>query len=100
RVTEAAGFGSLLVGDPLFAAGPTPDSLALAADLAARTETIRIGTAVLQLGLREPVAAGKQIATIDCLSGGRFILGVGAGGEFADEWAAANVPRADRGHPL
>jgi alkanesulfonate monooxygenase SsuD/methylene tetrahydromethanopterin reductase-like flavin-dependent oxidoreductase (luciferase family) len=100
RLTEDAGFDSLMVGDHLFAAGPNPDSLALAADLAARTETIKIGTAVLQLGLREPVAAAKQIATIDMMSGGRFILGVGAGGEFADEWAAANVPRADRGQRL
>jgi alkanesulfonate monooxygenase SsuD/methylene tetrahydromethanopterin reductase-like flavin-dependent oxidoreductase (luciferase family) len=99
-LTEDAGFASLLVGDHLFAAGPNPDALALAADLAARTQSIRIGTAVLQLGLREPVAAAKQIATIDCLSGGRFILGVGAGGEFADEWAAANVSRADRGQRL
>jgi alkanesulfonate monooxygenase SsuD/methylene tetrahydromethanopterin reductase-like flavin-dependent oxidoreductase (luciferase family) len=99
-LAEEAGFDSLFVGDHLFAAGPNPDALALAADLAARTESVRIGTAVLQLGLREPVAAAKQIATIDCLSGGRFILGVGAGGEFADEWAAADVSRAGRGRRL
>lgn len=100
RLTEDAGYDTLMVGDHLFAAGPNPDALALAADLAARTQSIRIGTAVLQLGMREPVAAAKQIATIDCLSGGRFILGVGAGGEFADEWAAAGVNRADRGRRL
>jgi alkanesulfonate monooxygenase SsuD/methylene tetrahydromethanopterin reductase-like flavin-dependent oxidoreductase (luciferase family) len=97
---EAIGFDSLFVGDHLFAAGPNPDALALAAQLAARTETLQVGTAVLQLGLREPVAAAKQIATIDCLSEGRFILGVGAGGEFADEWAAADVSRANRGARL
>lgn len=99
-LAEETGFDSLFVGDHLFAAGPNPDALALAADLAARTESLHVGTAVLQLGLREPVAAAKQIATIDCLSGGRFILGVGAGGEFADEWAAANVSRTDRGRRL
>jgi alkanesulfonate monooxygenase SsuD/methylene tetrahydromethanopterin reductase-like flavin-dependent oxidoreductase (luciferase family) len=99
-LVEEAGFDSIFVGDHLFAAGPNLDALAHAADLAARTESVYVGTGVLQLGMREPVGAAKQIATIDCLSGGRFILGVGAGGEFADEWAAANVPRANRGRRL
>lgn len=100
KTVESSGFDSLFVGDHLFAAGPNPDALALAADLAARTETLRIGTGVLQFGLREPVVAAKQIATIDCLSDGRFIFGVGTGGEFADEWAAAGVDRANRGQRL
>jgi alkanesulfonate monooxygenase SsuD/methylene tetrahydromethanopterin reductase-like flavin-dependent oxidoreductase (luciferase family) len=99
-IVEDIGFDSVFVGDHLFAAGPNLDALAHAADLAARTESVLVGTGVLQLGLREPVAAAKQVATIDCLSGGRFILGVGAGGEFADEWAAADVSRADRGRRL
>jgi alkanesulfonate monooxygenase SsuD/methylene tetrahydromethanopterin reductase-like flavin-dependent oxidoreductase (luciferase family) len=94
---EELGFDSLFVGDHLFAAGPSVDALTVAASFAARTQTLTIGTGVLQLALREPVAAAKQAATIDCLSGGRFVLGVGAGGEFADEWAAAGVPREKRG---
>lgn len=97
---EELGFDALFVGDHLFAAGPSVDALTLAAAFAARTRSLTIGTGVLQLGLREPVAAAKQAATIDCLSGGRFVLGVGVGGEFADEWAAAGVPRESRGRRL
>jgi len=97
---EQCGFDSLFVGDHLFAAGPSVDALSLAAFFAATTTSLRIGTGVLQLALREPVAAAKQIATIDMLSGGRFVLGVGVGGEFVDEWAAVNVPREGRGRRL
>jgi alkanesulfonate monooxygenase SsuD/methylene tetrahydromethanopterin reductase-like flavin-dependent oxidoreductase (luciferase family) len=100
ETVEQNGFDSLFIGDHLFAAGPNVDALALAANLVARTSRITIGTGVLQLALREPVATAKQVATIDLLSGGRFILGVGAGGEFADEWAAAAVPREGRGARL
>jgi alkanesulfonate monooxygenase SsuD/methylene tetrahydromethanopterin reductase-like flavin-dependent oxidoreductase (luciferase family) len=97
---EQSRYDMLFVGDHLFAAGPSVDSLTLAASLAARTERVLIGTGVLQLALREPVATAKQIATIDCLSDGRFVLGVGVGGEFADEWNAAGVPRERRGERL
>lgn len=100
QTVEQNGYDSLFAGDHLFAAGPNVDALALTANLAARTSRISIGTGVLQLALREPVAAAKQVATIDLLSGGRFIFGVGAGGEFADEWAAAGVPREGRGARL
>ncbi|HEY3716099.1 MAG TPA: LLM class flavin-dependent oxidoreductase [Jatrophihabitantaceae bacterium] len=100
RRVEELGFDALFTGDHLFAAGPSVDALAIAAAFAARTEMIIVGTGVLQLGLREPVAAAKQIATIDCLSDGRFVLGVGVGGEFEDEWAAAGVPRENRGRRL
>jgi alkanesulfonate monooxygenase SsuD/methylene tetrahydromethanopterin reductase-like flavin-dependent oxidoreductase (luciferase family) len=100
RLVEDAGFDSLFVGDHLFAAGPSVDALALLADISARTSRIDVGTAVLQLALREPVATAKQIATIDMLSRGRVVLGVGVGGEFADEWAAAGVPTAGRGARL
>jgi alkanesulfonate monooxygenase SsuD/methylene tetrahydromethanopterin reductase-like flavin-dependent oxidoreductase (luciferase family) len=99
-LVEEAGFDHLFVGDHLFAAGPSVDALTVASAFATRTSTLTIGTGVLQLAMREPVATAKQIATIDCLSGGRFVLGVGAGGEFADEWAAVGVARETRGARL
>ena len=47
--------------------------------LAARTERIQIGTGVLFLPYRHPLATAKAIATIDALSEGRVLLGVGVG---------------------
>ncbi len=51
----------------------------LLAYLAARTERIRLGTAIVQLPLHNPLLVAERAATVDVLSGGRFDLGVGAG---------------------
>jgi probable F420-dependent oxidoreductase len=96
RLVEQLGYDSLYCGDHIFGNVPTPDCLILLAGLAGVTTTVRLGTAVLLLALREPVVTAKQIATIDQLSGGRFVLGVGVGGEVAAEWEALGVPRASR----
>ena len=100
RVIEDAGFDSLFVGDHVFAAGPIPDACATLAAFAAQTEHIAIGSAVLLVPLREPVVTAKQIATIDIIASGRFILGVGVGGEFENEWRAVGVPVEGRGRRL
>ena len=55
------------------------DCLAVLSFLAARTERIQIGTGVLILPYRHPLATAKAIATIDALSEGRVLLGVGVG---------------------
>ena len=94
---ERLGYDMLFTGDHFFAAGPSVDSLILLAAIAARTERLVVGSGVLLVALREPVALAKQAATIDLVSGGRFILGVGVGGEFKDEWAALGVPLVGRG---
>jgi probable F420-dependent oxidoreductase len=94
---EQAGFDLLFVGDHLFAAGPNPDALVLLGGLAASTSRVVLGTSVLLLPLRDPVVAAKQVATIDLLAGGRLVLGVGVGGEFAWEWDAMGVPTHGRG---
>ncbi len=63
---------------------------------AAATSTIRIATGVLLLAEHNPVVVAKKAATLDVLSGGRFVLGVGAGWS-SEEFAALGVPFARRG---
>jgi probable F420-dependent oxidoreductase len=67
------------------------DCLSVLSFLAARTERVRIGTGVLVLPYRHPVATAKAIATIDQLSGGRVLFGVGVGWLY-DEFEALQLP--------
>jgi probable F420-dependent oxidoreductase len=62
---------------------------------AAATSTIRIVTGVLLLPEHNPVVVAKKAATLDVLSGGRFVLGVGVGWS-SEEFAALGVPFARR----
>lgn len=73
------------------------EPLVVLAQIAGATKRIRIGTAVIALPLRDPLALAKQVATLDQLSGGRLTLGVGAGA-YPEEFAAAHPERsgADR----
>jgi probable F420-dependent oxidoreductase len=72
------------------------DPLSVLAFLAAHTRRVRLGTAVLVIPYRNPVVVAKQLATIDNLSGGRVVLGTGAGWA-QEEFDALGVPYAERG---
>jgi probable F420-dependent oxidoreductase len=76
RMAEEAGFDVLLVGDHVDV-GWAP--LPILADLAARTDRIRLGTLVLNNDFRHPVLLAQEVTTLDHTSGGRFELGLGAG---------------------
>ena len=100
RSAEALGFDGVWAGDHLACPAPGLDAPSVLAAAAAVTERVSLGFSVLLLGLRPPAWAAKQLATIDALAPGRLRLGVGVGGEFPDEFAAAGVPRHQRGARL
>jgi probable F420-dependent oxidoreductase len=102
---EALGFDTVLLNDHIIVDGSpraltswgnTYDPLVTLAYVAARTTRIRLGTSVLIMPYRNPVATAKMFATLDQLSGGRIIAGVGVGWHEA-EFAALGVPFHERG---
>src|SRR4051812_15677770 len=91
---EAAGLASVWLPDrPVFA---NPDPLVALATVAATTSRVQLGTCVLLGTLRPPALLAKSVASLDAISGGRVILGLGVGSR-ADDFAAAGVPFAGRG---
>ncbi len=88
------GFDSIWVGDSLLAR-PRHEPLTLLAGVAGRVPEVELGTAVLLPALRNPVVLAHQIATLDQVSEGRFILGVGIAADappIRAEFTAAGVP--------
>jgi probable F420-dependent oxidoreductase len=104
RAAEAAGLDELWLPDHLAippddaegSDGRYLDPLVTLAWLAAGTTRIALGTGVLILPYRPPLVVAKQVATIQELSGGRLLLGVGVGW-MAAEFRALGVDRARRG---
>ena len=102
---EELGFDSVWVHDHVFNVGhvfdriggkPYYEPLTLLSFVAARTERVRLGTSVLVLPYHNPVRLAKTAATLDVLSGGRLILGVGVG-SIEKETSAMGSPFAERG---
>ncbi|MFJ3800385.1 LLM class F420-dependent oxidoreductase [Streptomyces sp. NPDC090088] len=104
RAVDRAGFAYLAVCDHvaiphrLAPAMSTVwyDPVATLAHLAAVTERVRLLSHVAVVGLRHPLLTAKQYATLDHLSGGRLILGVGAG-HVAEEFEVLGVDFRQRG---
>ncbi|MCI0900895.1 MAG: LLM class flavin-dependent oxidoreductase, partial [Chloroflexi bacterium] len=99
ETAERIGYDSVWVGDSI-TSKPRLEPLAVMAALAARTYRVKIGTAVMLNALRHPVHLAHAIATIDNISGGRVVLGLGAGRSnnqmFVDEHAIVGIPIAER----
>jgi alkanesulfonate monooxygenase SsuD/methylene tetrahydromethanopterin reductase-like flavin-dependent oxidoreductase (luciferase family) len=99
RRAEEAGADALWACDHLFWHGPCLECLVVLTVAATATEHVALGSCVIQLPLRRAVAVAKQAATLQTLSRGRLILGVGVGshpGEYEQVGAAYHR----RGHDL
>ncbi|OBK15753.1 LLM class F420-dependent oxidoreductase [Mycobacterium asiaticum] len=117
RTAEAAGYASLWTYERLLfpesplepyagSSAPWPEHSRQAADpltvltaAAVVTEKVRLGTSVLVAALHTPVQLAKTLATLDRISGGRVIAGMGTGWA-TDELQATGASRADRGRFL
>jgi probable F420-dependent oxidoreductase len=104
RRSEELGFDSLWVTDHVVIAEPYRevfgttmyDPLSVMAFLAAHTQRVELGSAILVIPYRNPVVVAKQLATIDNLSGGRVVLGTGSG-YAREEFDALGVAYEERG---
>lgn len=97
EIGDAGGYECVWVGDHLLWHAPVLDPFVALGVLAAHTKRARIGTNIFQLAMRAPVVTAKAFATLDYLTNGRTILGVGVGGEYPAEWEAAGVSVRERG---
>ncbi len=108
REAESAGFESLWTGehvvlpDPQVPPSPAPpltpmlDPAVALAFVAAHTKSIRLGTGIIILPQRNPVVLAKELASLDVLSGGRLIFGIGIG-YLKPEFDAIGVPFDHKG---
>ena len=96
RAAEERGFDLLGCGEHLFFHGPMPNAFVTLAAAAGATRHIRLVSSITLLPLYPAALAAKLAVTLDQVSGGRFELGVGAGGEYPPEFVAAGVDPATR----
>jgi len=81
---------------PMDPEDPILDPVTTLAFLAARTRSVRLGTGIVVLPLRNPLILAKGLSTVDVLSEGRLIFGIGVG-YVEREFEALGIPFGDRG---
>ena len=94
------GFESVWAVDQLIAGTGAPliDSMIALSAAAGATDRVKLGLGVVIVPLRPVAWIAKQVASMQQVSGGRVLLGVGVGGDRHDRsWAATGVPRQERG---
>jgi len=100
RHCEAVGLDSVWTSEHHFVDDGYMPSLAVtSAAIAAATSRIEVGTAVALAPLHHPLRLAEDAATVDCIAGGRFVLGLGAGWR-AEEYERLGVPREAPGRRL
>ena len=108
RLAEEAGFDSLWAGEhvvlpdprvppsPMEPHAPILDPITALTFLAGHTSTVRLATGIVILPQRNPLVLAKEVASLDALSRGRMILGIGVG-YLEPEMRAIGVPMSERG---
>jgi probable F420-dependent oxidoreductase len=94
---ESEPIDSLWTGGHIASRNAGPEAMVNLIRLAALTDRVRVGTSILLLPLYPPAIVAKQLADIDRMTDGRVTLGVGIGGEYAQEFRACQIPVAERG---
>jgi probable F420-dependent oxidoreductase len=94
---EALGYDFVSTGEHVFFYGPIGNGLISLAAAAGATQRIKLMSTITLVPLYPPALLAKQVTSLDIVSGGRFHLGVGVGGEYAREFEACGVPVNERG---
>ena len=97
KEAEDLGYQFVTAGEHVFFHGPTGNSLISLAAAAGATERIKLMSTITLVPLYATALLAKQVTALDVVSGGRFHLGVGVGGEFAPEFDACGVSVKERG---
>ena len=97
RDAEAMGLDSVWASENTFSSGPKTDPFVALGAFAAVTTKPLLGTSVVRLPLRSPIAMAKACACVDRFSRGRFVFGVGVGGENLEEFEASGIDVHRRG---
>jgi probable F420-dependent oxidoreductase len=97
QAAEELGYDSIWAGDHISYRNPILDVVVALATFAAVTERITLGAGIVLLPLRHPSVVAKELASLDYVSGGRVILGVGVGGEGEKDFEAVGVDPRERG---
>ena len=95
ELAEELGFDAIWTGNSYALGGP--DSFAMLTHAASITQDMRFGTSVFLLPMRHPTTTALQVASLDQLSGGRFLFGVGVGGERGADFTLNGISPRDRG---
>ena len=97
RRLEDLGYDYAGCGEHVSFHGPTSNSFISLAAAAGATHRIRLISAIVLLPLYPATLAAKLAATLDVVSGGRYHMGIGIGGEMPREFEACGVPVTERG---
>ena len=97
QAAEDLGYDSIWAGDHISYRNPILDVVVALSTFAAVTERITLGAGIVLLPLRHPSVVAKEFASLDYVSRGRLILGVGVGGEGEKDFEAVGVDPRERG---